>query len=84
MDEGLPNETLPLSVPSESLPELVLISFSGYLSTHSRSAERQEVQCSYSQGIQTVPHVKNKPDVYTWVKFLLMGLSDFSDIPQTK
>lgn len=50
MDEGFSYKTLVVSVPSQGLAHLVLISLSGYLNTHSRSAlsERQEMQWAYS------------------------------------
>ncbi len=46
MDEGLSYETLTVSVPSQGLAHLVLISLSSYLNIHSRSAlsERQEMR----------------------------------------
>lgn len=62
MDEGLSYETLTVSVPSQGLAHLVLISLSGYLNIHSRSvlSERQEMWREYSVHIQTELQVKDK------------------------
>lgn len=50
MDEGLSNEALSVSVASQGLTHLGLISLSSYLNIHSGSAasHRQEMQPTYS------------------------------------
>lgn len=80
MDEGLTHETLPVSIASQGLTHLVLISLSGYLNTHIHSVSalrEQEMQCACSEHIQIQPQVKDKQETYAKVKLCLLKM--FSD-----
>lgn len=68
MDEGLSYETLPVSVPSQGLTHLVLISLSGYLNIHGKySGHIQEgMQKGASRQIQMRNLCSSKAYVSTY------------------